>query len=117
LLAGCVSTTPVAVSDAPIAVEKGSFYRSVKSSASYGNGVLLVRGEFTLVRSMSLPPHYVRIQVFGADDKLLAEVPAKLVREGKHRPGDPRLEVSFNTGIQIPLAQVVRIEVRYNSPS
>ena len=113
LLAGCVSRAPVAVSNVPITTEKGSFYRTGSAFASYDNGVLRVRGEFTLVNTMSRPPDYVHIQVFDANDKLLAEIPAKLVREDKHRPGDPRLGASFKTGIQIPLNAVPHIKVSF----
>jgi hypothetical protein len=74
-----------------------------------------VRGEFMLANAVSLPANfYSHVRIFGADDRLLADIPAKIEREDKNYFGDPRLQASFSAPFMVSLAQVKHIEVEFD---
>jgi hypothetical protein len=114
VLIGCVApSAPLA--GVPISVEACGCFSEQRVSAFYGQGTIDVRGEFTLTNTVSLPANfYSHVRIFGADDRLLADIPVKIEREDKHYSGDLRLQASFSALFAVSLAQVQRIAVEFD---
>jgi len=112
LSAGCLSIIPV--DGVPITIEERGFYKTQHTFAYYRDNTLFVEGEIKLASSITLSQSiYFEVQVFDAGGKVLGRASARLEQNEKTFRGDMRLNASFKAHIQVPLAQVARIKVRY----